>query len=646
MFNNHFSTEVRFYRDDIVQDNNRRLFDIANDIELDYGSFSFIKQIPNAVWGDTIKTHKTSGNKVSINDMSQLFFMEFESFVNLNEIVNILELSGKIEYAHGPVRTMSFEDPDDPDYQNDLQWYLETINAPVAWDITTGNSEIKVAIIDSDGFDSSHEDLEENVDTDIGDSDFNGSHGTNVAGIVSAVTDNGTGIASLGWSLTMVNYKFDHDPDGGYSSLAADISSASQICDIIVMCFGTYEDIDVFPNGDGTYKACRYAEDYESVNDAVENAISAGVIVVAAYGNRSINIQAGYNYCVDTEYDDFPTIPYPASYPNVIGVTGTTEEDEFVDYYNYQNSLNGYGYLVDVSAPAINIHTTDENDGYDAFDGTSLAAPQVAALSGLILSMRSSSVSFSIESIQNIITSTAEEIDASECPQSQGYNSDGWNPCLGYGRIDAYEALKLVNDSPSSPSNLKLAGSVGQNPRLSWNKNNEVDVENYKIYRKRTGLDNTYLPIATVFNSTFYTDQTITINLGPYVYYKIKALDIAGNTSSFSNRVKTKYNSPSSKMSNGELPTSFELNTAFPNPFNSNVKIKYSLAEKSHVNISVYGIKGNFITNLENSVFDQGFYYTSWDGKTDHRKNVSSGIYLINYKTEKYFDQLKILYVK
>ena len=88
--------------------------------------------------------------------------------------------------------------------------------------------------------------------------------------------------------------------------------------------------------------------------------------------------------------------------------------------------MNGYGYLVDVSAPAINIHTTDENDGYDAFDGTSLAAPQVAALSGLILSMRSSSVSFSIESIQNIITSTAEEIDASECPQSQGYNSDGW----------------------------------------------------------------------------------------------------------------------------------------------------------------------------------------------------------------------------
>ena len=100
------------------------------------------------------------------------------------------------------------------------------------------------------------------------------------------------------------------------------------------------------------------------------------------------------------------------------------------------------------------------------------------------------------------------------------------------------------------------------------------------------------------------------------------------------------------RKSYGELPTSFELNTAFPNPFNSNVKIKYSLAEKSHVNISVYGIKGNFITNLENSVFDQGFYYTSWDGKTDHRKNVSSGIYLINYKTEKYFDQLKILYVK
>ena len=48
----------------------------------------------------------------------------------------------------------------------------------------------------------------------------------------------------------------------------------------------------------------------------------------------------------------------------------------------------------------------------------------------------------------------------------------------------------------------------------------------------------------------------------------------------------------------------------------------------------------------QGTVVDQGFYYTSWDGKTDHRKNVSSGIYLINYKTEKYFDQLKILYVK
>ncbi|MBU4312554.1 MAG: S8 family serine peptidase, partial [Candidatus Omnitrophica bacterium] len=302
------------------------------------------------------------------------------------------------------------------------QWALNKINCPDAWDIETGGPNIEIAIIDT-GIDYNHVDLKDNIVSYVGydfvdintsyyegysgveliegedytepDSDpmdFEG-HGTFVAGICSAVTDNSTGIAGVSWhsKLVAVRAGFALIYDGQRTAMleSDDIANAisyagSKGCDVINMSFGNP------------------AESY-LIRDAINN--NKGSIFIAAAGNEPVEDPL-----------------YPAFNPNVIAVASTDRNDQL-------SSFSAYGDWIDICAPGESIKSTYPKNRYASGSGTSAAAPIVSGVAALIRSQHSF---WDAEKIKAQLKDTADNIDSLN-PSYKGK--------LGAGRINAYEAL-------------------------------------------------------------------------------------------------------------------------------------------------------------------------------------------------------------
>lgn len=159
-----------------------------------HGNIAFIKQIPDAVWGDVLRLNPDTGEQVRMIDMSQLFTIAFTRFVPIDSILAELQAKNEVLYAHQPIQTVSFAIPNDLSYGT--QWNLPKINAPAAWDVTKGSSAIIIGIISQSGIKRDHPDLSSKFATG-GDLGYTGSHDTWVAGVAGAATNNSLGIASL-----------------------------------------------------------------------------------------------------------------------------------------------------------------------------------------------------------------------------------------------------------------------------------------------------------------------------------------------------------------------------------------------------------------------------------------------------------------
>ncbi|MCK5075579.1 MAG: S8 family serine peptidase, partial [Calditrichia bacterium] len=263
-----------------------------NELENQYGQIQFIKQVPGAQWGDTQKQHKITGQWIQTNEYSQLFSIKFQNPVPEDSIIISLTGLTEIEYVHQPVSLVYLDEPDDPYFSS--EWHLEAINAENAWDIIKGNSDIKIAIVD-DGVKQDHEDLMDNV---IGGNQVEDVHGTWVSGVAAGCTNNGIGIASLSWNVSMYTY-------GGYSHVGAEnyavrgIISASENADIINMSWLTarWANLgDMLENCPDCPKPQKWVDwgtlicnDYPSIRNAISDAISLGVICIASAGNSSKN---------------------------------------------------------------------------------------------------------------------------------------------------------------------------------------------------------------------------------------------------------------------------------------------------------------------------------------------------------------------
>jgi thermitase len=231
-----------------------------------------------------------------------------------------------------------------------LQWYLTQLHADEAWDLSFGAEDVVIAIIDT-GIDYHHVDLQGKVilgaDVSDGDDDpvdENG-HGTQVAGIAAALTDNGQGVAGVCPLCMLMAVKVVHGGGGEitkFDSAQGIVWAADHGADVINISSGS-------ANSDPVQR------------DAVAYAIEKGVIVVAAAGNTSSDV-----------------IQYPASYDGVVAVAGSTEKNRLW-------SGSAFGSWVDVAAPGEGLLTTS-GQAYSRVTGTSFAAPVVSGAAGLALS--------------------------------------------------------------------------------------------------------------------------------------------------------------------------------------------------------------------------------------------------------------------
>ncbi|NLV27874.1 MAG: S8 family serine peptidase [Methanomicrobiales archaeon] len=292
--------------------------------------------------------------------------------------------------------------PNDPGFEN--QWGLYNtynvssgradIHATEAWNITTGSPDVIIAVLDS-GVEYNHEDLVErcvsgydfvNMDDDPQD-DYG--HGTHIAGIISAATDNNLGVAGVSWKSKILPVKIIDS--NGITNTALELMGITYAKDrgakIISCSWGGY-----------------------SYSEALKEAIdSSDALFICSAGNE------GY---------DTDSIPqYPASYdcPNILSVGSTDKADHLSWFSNYG------AVTIDLMAPGDEIYSTVPGT-YDYKSGTSMAVGFVSGTAGLIKGVKPE---FSASQIKNLILNTVD----------QKYWLMG--KCATGGRLNAYNALYI-----------------------------------------------------------------------------------------------------------------------------------------------------------------------------------------------------------
>jgi subtilisin family serine protease len=271
------------------------------------------------------------------------------------------------------------------------EWHLTQISAPQAWDVSTGNANVIVAVLDS-GVDPSHPDLAGKLlsgynfyDNNDNTSDVYG-HGTKVAGVAAAVTNNSRGVAAIAWQSSILPIRVTDT--GGYTTyslLAKGLTYAAERgAKTATMSFLIY-------GGSTLSSAAKYFMD-------------KGGLAVAAGGNTGA-------YQSDSDN------------PYILSVSATTSTDSLATF-------STYGPYIDLSAPGVSIMTTVRGGGYGSVSGTSFSAPLTAGLASLIFSANPTLTPYQVE---QVLESTAVDLGV-----------PGYDTYYGWGRINASSALRAA----------------------------------------------------------------------------------------------------------------------------------------------------------------------------------------------------------
>lgn len=321
--------------------------------------------------------------------------VQVNSTESVGEIIRKYKSRAELEYVEPNYLVKRFLSPNDTLFSK--QWHLQKIEAPKAWDISQGGFG-PIAIIDS-GIMPSQADLNGqvlsgyNFVSDTTDTNDDNGHGTHVAGIVSAATNNATGVSSIGFRGSLLPVKvLDSTGAGNYGDVASGI------------IFATDNGAKIINLSLGGSSSSR------TLHDAVKYALSRGVVVVAAAGNNGNS-----------------TAVYPAAYPGVIAVTASDQNDNLA-------SFSSYGSHVYISAPGVNVISTYNTGGYATMSGTSMSTPVVSGLIGLALSKGTTTAS----TVLSDLKVTSDKIG------QYAYDQNGWNQYFGYGRINAARLLGVV----------------------------------------------------------------------------------------------------------------------------------------------------------------------------------------------------------
>jgi len=335
---------------------------------------------------------------------------------SLEAVIQSYRADPRVRYAEPDYIVHALDLPNDQYFGN--QYGMSRIQAPSAWSVTHGSASVTVAILDC-GIYEAHPDLAGKV---IARRDFTGStygtddrcdHGTHVAGIASATTNNATGVAGLGYETKLLNGKILSDGGSGYNSQIADGIrwAADSGANVINMSLG----------GSG---ACS-----QTFQDAIDYAWGKNVVIVAAAGNGGGNASIQPANCAH------------------VAVASTDGNDA-------RSGFSNYGGWVPLAAPNSAIYSTvnpnlPQNNGnaYAYLSGTSMATPHVAGLAALLWS---TSWGTSAQTVIQRMENTADHI--------AGTGTD-WQ----FGRINALAAVSPDATPPTATRltpNTMVAGGV------------------------------------------------------------------------------------------------------------------------------------------------------------------------------------------
>ena len=347
-----------------------------------------------------------------------------DDYPDFNKLIKRMESFSEIDYSEPKYLDFLDFQPNDPSLNS--CWHLSKIQAFDAWSLGTGSDSVVVAVVD-DALEINHLDLtnviwnnhleipNNGIDDDnngyvddyngydVADNDNNPNppntnldHGTHVAGISGAQTNNNIGVASIGFGISIMPVKATRDNNfNGTINNAYDgvYYAALNGADIINCSWGS--------------------SNFSNTNyNIIQMAQNQGSIIVASAGNSNQNLASNPRY--------------PSCYNGVVCVANTTQSDA-------KRGSSCYGSRVDISAPGSSILSTIPFNNYGTKSGTSMSAPMVAGLLGL---MKSFSPNSTNEQLISCMKSASDNIDAIN-PSYAGL--------LGNGRINAYNALLCLS---------------------------------------------------------------------------------------------------------------------------------------------------------------------------------------------------------
>ena len=350
-------------------------------------------------------------------DISRIYRATYNEDVSPLAVAGALAALPEVVYAEPNYIRRQYDRPNDTRFNS--QWHLSKISAVAAWSISHGDSTVIIGIVDS-GTDLDHPDLEANIwvneaelnglsgsdddnngyvddirGWDFADDDNNPDnavpeniHGTHVAGLANAVTDNEIGVAGVAWNVKMLITKHGYDDDtpaivNGYQGIVY----AAELGAHVINCSW----------GGGGYSQ------YEA--DAINYASGLGALVVVASGN---------------ENSDIPS--YPSAYENVFSVAATNRNDQRADFSNF-------GLWVDGATPGVSVLSTLPDESYGQASGTSMSSPVAAGAAALVKSFYTDLLP---HQLARRLAGTADNIDS---------NNPDFVGLLGTGRFNAKNAL-------------------------------------------------------------------------------------------------------------------------------------------------------------------------------------------------------------
>jgi subtilisin family serine protease len=405
-----------------------------NQIMMQLGTTKLEKMFPFA----QKPTQKVNKLNQPYADLTLVYVLKYENNVDLEWAINQIIKTGTVEYAQPYYIQKLFYTPND--YNGTQQSFLNQIKALQAWDLTKGDTNVVIGIVDS-GTDLDHPDLVANfkrnyadpingIDDDndgytdnywgidLAGADYNNiqwdndpdikgsnqSHGAHVSGDASAVTDNGVGVSGVGFKCKLLPVKCGADNDTRGSGGVGYILTGYQ--GIVYAADHGANVINCSWGGPGGGPLEQEVINYATINK--------GALVVAAAGN-------------DNKEDPY----YPASFNYVINIAAVGS----FSGQDVKASFSNYGYTIDFCAPGNNIRSTAYNNTYGSSSGTSMASPIAAGAAAIV---KSYFPSYNMIQVGEQLRVTCDNIYS----VNPSYNNK-----LGSGRINLYAALTTQKPS-------------------------------------------------------------------------------------------------------------------------------------------------------------------------------------------------------